>query len=103
MGSKDAKNAQNAQNGAQDLGNDQNPDQGGGGAQPCKNHWIGVRVVDENGKAVAGVKMNLKLPDNSTSNITFDKKGSYTTPKNLDPGNCEISFPDLFDAEWTPQ
>jgi hypothetical protein len=33
----------------------------------------------------------------------LEPDGSYRTEKVLDPGLCEISFPDLDGSEWKPQ
>jgi hypothetical protein len=73
-----------------------------------KKDWIGVRVVDEDGKPVKDVKVRLKLTDGSVTTVDFasaklEADGSYRTEKILDPGDCEISFPDLFDVEWKAQ
>lgn len=70
----------------------------------CKvKHWIGVRVVDEWGKPVAGLKIKLKLTDGTTTEVTSDKKGKYATAKVLPAGSCDISFPEVFDPEWRAQ
>jgi hypothetical protein len=104
MSSKNANNGKNAKSGA---GKDFNPAPIPVPKQdpvPCApKHWIGVRVVNEKGKPVAGVKLKLKLTDGTTPEVTSDKNGKYTTPKNLPAGNCEISFPDVFDLEWKEQ
>ncbi len=104
MSAKDPKNAKEAKTGAGNLGEDKNPAPKEGVVQPCdKKHWFGVRVVDKKGKVVPGVKVKLKLTDGTTPVITIDKTGAYKTTKCLNPGNCEVSFPDLFDVEWKPQ
>jgi hypothetical protein len=104
MSAKDPQNAKQAKEGAENLGGGQNPVVQEKPVLPCrKKHWIGVRVVDDQGKPVPGVKVKLKLNDGTTPDITVGKTGSYTTPKNLDTGNCEVSFPELFDVEWKPQ
>jgi hypothetical protein len=72
--------------------------------QECKpKHWIGVRVVDEKGKPVVGVKIKLKLPNGNISEDTSDKNGKYTTGKALPAGSCDISLPEEFDLEWKEQ
>ena len=76
---------------------------------PQKNKdWIGVRVIDESGKAVKDIKVKMKLTDGSVVTIDFastalDGDGSYKTARTIDPGDCEISFPDTYDIEWKPQ
>lgn len=104
MGSKNSKNAKTAQKGAKQLSDNPVPSPTVTPVQTCvPKHWIGVRVVDEAGKPVPGIKVTLKLTDGTNPTITTDSTGSYTTTKTLDAGNCEISFPDLFDLEWNPQ
>jgi hypothetical protein len=104
MSAKDPKNAKGAKQGGGNLGGGKIPAPKGAPVQPCKKkHWFGVRVVDEKGKVVPGVKVKLKLTDGSTPVITIDKTGTHKTATTLDPGNCEVSFPDLFDAEWNPK
>jgi len=104
MSSKAVDNANAAQTGAQNLGSAPNPNPQDPPVMPCqKKHWIGVRVVDENGKPVKGVQVKIKLTDGTTTDITIDKSGSYKTAKVLPPGNCEISLPKIYDPEWKPQ
>ena len=104
MSAKDSNNAKNAKDGAGNLGNGETPAPKEETVLPCqKKHWLGIRVVDEKGKAVSGVKVKLKLTDGTTPVITVDKSGNYKTAKCLSPGDCEISFPDLFDVEWKPK
>ena len=104
MSAKDPQNAKNAKEGTGNLGTGTNPAPKQDTVLPCqKKHWFGIRVVDEKGKAVAGVKVSLKLTDGTTPTITTDKSGSYKTDKCLSPGDCEVSFPDLFDVAWKPQ
>ena len=104
MSAKDPKNAKGAKEGGGGLGGGKNPAPKGAPVLPCKKkHWFGVRVVDEKGKVVPGVKVKLKLTDGTTPEIIIDKTGAYKTATTLDPGNCDVSFPDLFDAEWNPK
>ncbi len=104
MSSKDPQTAKNAQQGANNLGGNNGPQGGNGAVLPCqKKHWFGIRVVDEKGKPVPGVKVKLKLTDGTTPAITIDDTGGYTTAKCLEAGNCEVTFPELFDVEWKPQ
>ena len=70
--------------------------------------WIGVKVVDEAGHPVKDVKVRIKLTNGSTVDVDFNSAtlqsdGSYQTDHNIDPGQCEISCPELFDLEWHPQ
>lgn len=64
-------------------------------------------MQDESGNPVKDVTVHIKLPDASEIDVNFgssrlQKDGSFQTKKNLGAGNCEFSFPALFDAEWWP-
>jgi type VI secretion system secreted protein VgrG len=66
-----------------------------------KTHWIEVELVDEAGKPVAGRPFEIKLPDGSYYTGTTDDKGKGKV-ENIDPGSCDISFPDLDQDAWEP-
>jgi hypothetical protein len=64
--------------------------------------------VDERGRPVKDVKVQLKLTDGQVVVIDFASAelapdGSYRTEKVLEPGRREISFPDLDASEWRPK
>lgn len=64
-----------------------------------KTHWIEVELLDEAGKPVAGERVQITLPDGSISGGTTDEKGLLKVT-NIDPGNCQITFPDLDEKAW---
>jgi hypothetical protein len=68
---------------------------------PC---WIEVRVEDDKGKVMEDIKVLVKGNGGALEvTLTKDKlngEGVYRIG-DLFPGNCEISFPELCDAEWT--
>ena len=65
-----------------------------------KTHFIEIALVDETGKPVPGAAVQIKLPDGATvASGTTDEKGCYKVT-HIDPGNCEIAFPDLDDKAW---
>lgn len=71
-------------------------------------HWIGVKVVDEDGNTVKDVTVQCSMDDGfafpvDLSKETLEGDGSYKTGKVLDGANCAFSFPSLFDVEWWPQ
>lgn len=86
-----------------------NPVPGSGkGVLPCKQHWIGVRVEDEDGKAVKDVICSVELTDGSQLTINFatatlENDGTYRTQKVLPSGDCEFAFPNVQDVEWWPK
>ena len=107
MGSKDPQNAQNAKAGTGNQPQGDAPSQDQPPVKPCQNkHWFGARVEwQDNGKLVeTGVKMKLKLNNGEDREVTLSKGaqpgGKYSTGKILDStADCEVSFPDLYDAE----
>jgi len=105
MSSKDPGTGKAAKDGAaNNFKADAMPDAKADPVLPCKTcHWLGVRVVNDKGKPVAGVKMKLTLTDGTTPVVTSDKNGKFATKKVLSPGTCTIAMPDLFDAEWKEQ
>jgi hypothetical protein len=111
MGAKDPQNAKDAQDGAKNQPKIEAPAPNQPCVQPCKfKHFIAVRVeFEDNGKLVeTGTKMKLKLNDGTTRNVLLSKGaqpgGKYDTTKILDlTTDCEISFPDMYDAEVKPK
>jgi hypothetical protein len=75
---------------------------------PRQKHWIGIRAVDEAGKAVKDVTAELLLTGGSQASVDFSTEpvepdGTWRTEKVLDYGQCTVSFPDLYNVEWWPQ
>lgn len=111
MGAKDPANAKSAQNGAAQGNSSQSiPAKKKNPVKPCdKKHWFSVRVEGENGKVLAtNVKMTIKLNNGETRDVVLNKSGQadgkYTTDKFLDLADaCEVSFPDVYDAECKPK
>lgn len=68
--------------------------------QPKKT-WIEIQLVDEEGNPVAGEKYSVKCPDGTLWESTTDEKGVGRV-ENIDPGSCEIGFPDLDQDAWRP-
>jgi uncharacterized Zn-binding protein involved in type VI secretion len=64
-----------------------------------KNAWVAFKLVDEDGKPVVGEKYRLQLPDGSTKEGMTDMNGEVTV-RDVAPGTCKISFPNLNDEEW---
>ena len=68
---------------------------------PAKTHWIEVELLDEAGKPVPGEMVRVELPDGSVSTGTTNDKGVYRVA-GIDPGNCQVTFPDLDEKAWEP-
>lgn len=111
MGAKDPANAKNAQSGAaQDSSPQGMPAHSEKAVKPCdKKHWFSVRVEGDNGKVLAtDIKMLIKLNNGETRELVLSKAGQpdgkYSTDKFLDLADaCEVSFPDVYDAECKPK
>jgi len=67
-----------------------------------KKHWIEIRLADEEGKPVPGEPYRITLPDGSTvADGTLDDKG-FARVDNIDPGACEVTFPNRDKEAWKP-
>jgi type VI secretion system secreted protein VgrG len=61
---------------------------------PEKKSWIEIELLNEEGEPVPGERYSIKLPDGSTVEGTLDENG-IARVDGIDPGNCEVSYPDL--------
>lgn len=75
------------------------PDQPDVGELPPRA-WIGVRLLDDGGEPVKGERYTLKLPDSKVEEGVLDEYGTVYYG-DLDPGSCELSFPDLPGELWS--
>jgi len=78
------------------------------GSSPCVKHWVGVRVVDEDGNVVRDIRVSFELTDGSDytlnlSSQTLEADGTYRTKTVLPDGVCKFGLPDIQDVEWWPQ
>jgi len=64
-----------------------------------RTSWIEIELVDEAGGPVPGEKYSIKLPDGRTETGTLDGKG-FARVAPIDPGTCEVSFPELDKDAW---
>lgn len=80
------------------------------GAEPVKAHqpseedveeksWIEIEMVDEADEPVTGERYKIVLPDSSVAEGTLDEKG-FARVDGIDPGTCQVSFPDLDKDAW---
>lgn len=77
-------------------------DAGDGEPKKKKTGWIGVRLVDKEGKPVPGVPYRITLPDGSLAEGTLSEKGEVKV-EGFDPGSCKITFPTLDRRAWKPK
>jgi type VI secretion system secreted protein VgrG len=67
-----------------------------------KKSWIEIQLNDEAGKPVAGEPYKITLPDGTTiADGTLDDKG-FARVDNIDPGTCQVTFPNLDKDSWGP-
>ncbi len=65
-------------------------------------HWIGIRLCDDNGQPLAGERYFVSLPDGThVAKGKTDKDGKAEI-RGFDPGQCQVTFPDLDGATWEP-
>lgn len=64
-----------------------------------KKAWIEIELVDEEDEPVAGEKYEIKLPDGSVAKGTLDGEG-FARVDGIDPGTCDITFPNLDKDAW---
>jgi type VI secretion system secreted protein VgrG len=68
-----------------------------------KTHWIEIQLNDDDGNPVPGEAYKITLPDGTTiADGTLDEKG-YARVNNIDPGTCQVTFPNLDKDTWAPK
>lgn len=72
----------------------------GAGVQACvKKSWIGIKLVDQNNHPVPGEQYQVELPDGKKVKGKLDANG-IAMIKDVDPGTCEVSFPNRDGNDW---
>ena len=61
--------------------------------------WIEIEMVDEADNPVPGERYRITLPDESVAQGTLDEKG-FARVEGIDPGTCQITFPELDKDAW---
>lgn len=65
-----------------------------------KTSWIEIQLVDEEDNPVPGEVYRIILPDGQTvAEGTLDENG-FARVNGIDPGTCQITFPDLDQEAW---
>jgi type VI secretion system secreted protein VgrG len=68
-----------------------------------KKSWIEIQLFDEDGNPVPGEAYKVTLPDGTTvADGTLDDKG-FARVDNIDPGSCQVTFPNLDKDAWEPK
>ncbi len=63
--------------------------------------WIEIRLIDDEGNPVPNEKYRLVLPDGSTAEGSLDANG-WARRDDIDPGSCQVSFPNIDGPLWRP-
>lgn len=80
------------------------------GEEPVKAHkptdedeeeksWIEIELVDEEDNPVPGERYQVTLPDGSVAEGSLDEKG-FVHIGGIDPGTCQVTFPNLDKDAW---
>jgi uncharacterized Zn-binding protein involved in type VI secretion len=66
---------------------------------PNKTSWVEIELVDDQGQPVAGETYQVRLSDGSLFTGTLDGSGQARI-EGIDPGTCQITFPNLDANSW---
>lgn len=69
------------------------------GQNAATKTFIEIELVDEEGNPVAGEDYEVKLPDGSVVDGSLDANG-VARVSGIDPGTCQITFPNLDTSAW---
>jgi len=67
--------------------------------ESTRRTWVEVELLDHNRRPVKGAKVEVTLPDGSTTRGTLSNEGTLRV-NGIDPGSCSVTFPDLDGREW---
>jgi type VI secretion system secreted protein VgrG len=77
------------------------PPKPGPNPDPNKKTWIEIELIDDDGNPVPGAKYEITLPDGRIYPGTLDNKGCARVD-GIDPGTCQVTFPELDRDTWGP-
>jgi hypothetical protein len=64
-----------------------------------KKTWVEVELLDWEGNPAANERYEIRLPDGSLQEGRLDASG-HARFTGIDPGTCEVTFPDFDGREW---
>ncbi|HWC99284.1 MAG TPA: hypothetical protein VG456_21140 [Candidatus Sulfopaludibacter sp.] len=64
--------------------------------------WVEIKLLDQDGVVVPNERYRVKLPDGTIIEGNLDENG-WMRESGIDPGQCEITFPDIHQLEWDPE
>ena len=67
--------------------------------ESTRRTWVEVELLDQNRRPVKGAKVEITLPDGSTTRGNLSSEGTLRV-NGIDPGSCAVTFPDLDGREW---
>jgi type VI secretion system secreted protein VgrG len=70
------------------------------GSNTTTTSWIEIVLVDEQNNPIPGESYAITLPDNSVASGSLDEKG-FARVEGFDPGQCQVTFPNLDQDAWT--
>jgi hypothetical protein len=68
--------------------------------EPDPEHWVEIELVWGDGKPAAGERYRIMTPDGQEVRGTTDARGRARVDGIVRDGQCEVSFPDLYDEDW---
>ena len=69
---------------------------------PDKTSWVEIELVDTDGNPVPGEEYQIVVPGGTTVDGTLDAQGQARV-EGIDPGTCQITFPNLDKKSWHPK
>jgi hypothetical protein len=76
------------------------PSESGSSQRRKKLTWVAVRLVDANNVPVANERYHIVLADGTAHDGELNGSGEAWL-EDIEPGNCQISFPNLDAREWS--
>jgi type VI secretion system secreted protein VgrG len=64
-----------------------------------KPGWVEIVLIDDEGRPAAGEVYRVRLPDGSVAEGVLGFGGTLRL-EGIDPGDCEVSFPNLDAGSW---
>jgi hypothetical protein len=69
------------------------------GPAPVKTTWIEIVLLYDDGSPAAGERCEVTTPSGDVKPLILDERG-FVRIDGIDPGTCDITFPDIDAREW---